>query len=470
MKKISHVARLVRIARTMTGISFVVVILFIFIHSNTALADDSIATSMSSTASSTSSTASSTSSSTPSTAASTTPTTNPTLTFTFSIPISSPTGVDPLPVTATFSQPVTGFQASSLNVALGTVNDFTEVSPSEYTFNVAEDAPQGSVSIDSNDPNVKNAAGQSALAAPQLNVIYQSSLASSSASSTASSTNSGSGTATSTSSSGTSTSTSSTGTSTTTPPWIIFLSGPANGSTIATSTAAFTFETDASSTVSCSFGSNVTMYGCGSPQTFTGLVDGIYPFTVYATYNGVTASTTSTFTVDLEDASTTASTTDTTASSTDSTTATSTDATTTPDVVGTVYSGGFSESGSGGGTSGQYVGDTVVASGEAGDPIVTTVTTTNTPADSSGGEVSSSADLAYADDSNDIADDSSVSVTSTTTSAFITQDEDPTTTDATTSQVAAASLTGASTEVLWISFIVLVLLVLGVYWYSRRTS
>ncbi len=460
MKKISHVARLVRIARTMTGISFVVVILFIFIHSNTALADDSIATSMSSTASSTSSTASSTSSSTPSTAASTTPTTNPTLTFTFSIPISSPTGVDPLPVTATFSQPVTGFQASSLNVALGTVNDFTEVSPSEYTFNVAEDAPQGSVSIDSNDPNVKNAAGQSALAAPQLNVIYQSSLAS--------------GTATSTSSSGTSTSTSSTTgsstTSTTTPPWIIFLSGPANGSTIATSTAAFTFETDASSTVSCSFGSNVTMYGCGSPQTFTGLVDGIYPFTVYATYNGVTASTTSTFTVDLEDASTTASTTDTTASSTDSTTATSTDATTTPDVVGTVYSGGFSESGSGGGTSGQYVGDTVVASGEAGDPIVTTVTTTNTPADSSGGEVSSSADLAYADDSNDIADDSSVSVTSTTTSAFITQDEDPTTTDATTSQVAAASLTGASTEVLWISFIVLVLLVLGVYWYSRRTS
>jgi hypothetical protein len=220
------------------------------------------------------------------------------------------------------------------------------------------------------------------------------------------------------------------------------------------------------------------MYGCGSPQTFTGLVDGIYPFTVYAMYNGVTASTTSTFTVNLEDASTTASTTSTTASSTDSTTATSTDsttatstdATTTPIVVGTVYSGGFSESGSGGGTSGQYVGDTVVASGEAGDPIVTTVTTTNTPADSSGGEVSSSADLAYADDSNDIADDSSVSVTSTTTSAFITQDEDPTTTDATTSQVAAASLTGASTEVLWISFIVLVLLVLGVYWYSRRTS
>jgi hypothetical protein len=384
--------------------------------------------------------------------ASATSTSPTTLTLGFSTSVSDPTGDNPLPVTATFSEPVTGFQANSLNIALGHVTNFVQVSPSLYTFNVAIDAPQGSVSIDSNDPNVKDSYGNIVLAAPQLHVVYDSSLPNNTASST------GGG------------STGSTTSSTTTPPWIAFLTGPADGSIISTSTATFTFDHDASSTISCSFGSVTTVYGCGSPQTFTDLVNGIYPFSIFANYMGMTASSSRTFTVDLTAASsTTATSTDTTATSTVTTTPSSPSSSNNDTVIGGTYNGGSSIY--------PYAFSSSNGSSRNGN-IVTTTTINPTPSYQIENTLpqngNTSDDSFSSTDSGQLALNSTEPTPSTVSDSTSTLDSmmtDASTTLATSTQAAAAGLSGISPLTLWGSIIALIIVVGGLIWYtSRRTS
>jgi hypothetical protein len=449
-----------------------------------ALADDSTASSTPSTASSTpvvvvaSSTPDSTSTSASTSpemdmVASSTPLTNPTLNFAFSIPVSDPTGDNPIPVTATFSEPVTGFQLSSLNIALGHAANFVAVSPTVYTFDVDVTAPNGTVSIDSNDGNVRDANGDIAIAAPQLHVRFDSTLPNNTGS--ASSTGSTGG---STGGNGGGSTGGTGGMSTSTPPYVVFTGGPADGSTISTSTATFTFETDGVSTITCSFGSVMVPYGCGSPQTFNNLVDGVYPFSVFAQYGTTTASTTSTFTVDLEAASSsTATSTDDsgTATSTD-TTATSTDSTGSTSGNGGGVSGQSSGGFFGGGTSGGSIpgygsgGSTNGSTGGSTSGGTSTTTTGSYGNETTGTTGTGTAGAGYGYGAKTVTtsntSEDAASTTASTTGLTLGGGD-----AASTSQEAAAGLSGATKTVLWTSLILVILaLIGGAYWFSRRNA
>jgi hypothetical protein len=464
MKPLSRVALAVTIVTAGTGM--LLGSTFLFMKPSSVFADDSASSTPSSTATSTDmSTDSSDASSTQAAASSTPDTTNPTLTFAFSIPVTDPTGDNPIPVTATFSEPVTGFQVSSLNIAIGHATDFTQVSPTQYTFNVVLDAPQGTMSVDSNDPNVRDASGNIAIAAPQLHVAYSSSLTNYTGSSTSTTT-----TASSTGSTGGTGGTSGGSGSTTTPPWVEILSGPANGSTISTSTATFTFATDGMSIITCSFGGVTSMYPCGSPQTFNNLVDGVYPFSIYAQYGSQTASSSSTFTVDLEAATTT------TATSTDTSGSTTSGGSDSSSTSGSTSGSSYS----GGGSSGQYAGPEEfgtnagteggsIAGGSGNTPVVTT--TTGTTGGATTGVGGSTVSPTYPGTGYEGGSEATSATTTATDTASSLINLDATDTAATNTQEAAAGLSGVDQGLLWGGLLIIILLIIGgTYWYSQRAE
>ena len=95
--------------------------------------------------------------------------TRPEVTLTTDAP--DPTNTSPINVTATFSRPVTGFDAGDLVVTNGTVGDF-EGSGDAYTFTVTPSA-DGVVSVDVPADVAQDAAGNANLAAPSLSRQYR---------------------------------------------------------------------------------------------------------------------------------------------------------------------------------------------------------------------------------------------------------------------------------------------------------
>jgi|SRR5579883_678212 len=90
----------------------------------------------------------------------TTPSVGPTATL--STTASDPTNTSPIPFTATFSAPVTGFSATGLQITNGTVSSFTPLSATTYTFQVTPTNQglvtatvlSGAATDSSNNPNV----------------------------------------------------------------------------------------------------------------------------------------------------------------------------------------------------------------------------------------------------------------------------------------------------------------------------
>ncbi|MCL0058695.1 S8 family serine peptidase, partial [Dehalococcoidia bacterium] len=84
---------------------------------------------------------------------------------------SDPTNVSPIPMTATFSEDVTGFELLDIAVGNGTAGNFTAVSGREYTFDVTPDA-DGVVTVDIAAGVATDAAGNPNEAAPQFSITY----------------------------------------------------------------------------------------------------------------------------------------------------------------------------------------------------------------------------------------------------------------------------------------------------------
>lgn len=83
---------------------------------------------------------------------------------------SSPTNKSTIPVTITFSEPVTGFESSVLTVSGGTVTNFTGSSTS-YSFDLVATA-DGTITVDVGSNSVADAAGNGNIAATQLSITY----------------------------------------------------------------------------------------------------------------------------------------------------------------------------------------------------------------------------------------------------------------------------------------------------------
>ncbi len=95
--------------------------------------------------------------------------TPPTVTLTSTA--TSPTKVSPIPMTATFSEAVTGFVVGDITVGNGTAGNFVAVSTTVYTFDVTP-AGQGAVTVDVAADLAQDAAGNGNTAATQYSVTY----------------------------------------------------------------------------------------------------------------------------------------------------------------------------------------------------------------------------------------------------------------------------------------------------------
>jgi hypothetical protein len=85
----------------------------------------------------------------------------------------NPTNTSPIPVTATFSEAVTGFMVGDITVGNGTAGNFAAVSSTVYTFNVTPTS-QGAVTVDIAAGVAQDAAGNGNTAALQLSRTYDS--------------------------------------------------------------------------------------------------------------------------------------------------------------------------------------------------------------------------------------------------------------------------------------------------------
>jgi hypothetical protein len=94
--------------------------------------------------------------------------TNPTVVLTSPATV---TNVSPIPVTATFDQDVTGFEAADLVVVNGTVANFTAVSAKVYTFDVTP-AAEGEVTVNVPADAVTSTGGKGNVASNLLSVLY----------------------------------------------------------------------------------------------------------------------------------------------------------------------------------------------------------------------------------------------------------------------------------------------------------
>jgi hypothetical protein len=82
-----------------------------------------------------------------------------------------PTNVSPIPMTATFSEDVTGFELGDITVRNGTAANLVAVSGKEFTFEVTPDA-DGVVTVDIAAGLARDAAGNYNVAAPWLSITY----------------------------------------------------------------------------------------------------------------------------------------------------------------------------------------------------------------------------------------------------------------------------------------------------------
>ena len=98
-------------------------------------------------------------------------TTPPTVTLTSTA--TSPTRVSPIPMTATFSEAVTGFVVGDITVGNGTAGNFAAVSGPVYTFDVTP-AGQGVVTVDVAAGVAQDAASNGNTAATQYSITYDS--------------------------------------------------------------------------------------------------------------------------------------------------------------------------------------------------------------------------------------------------------------------------------------------------------
>jgi hypothetical protein len=81
-------------------------------------------------------------------------------------------GTAPIPVTATFSEPVSGFVASDLTVTNCTVSNFAAVSGSLYTFELVPTVPSGTVTVKLNSSKCDDQAGNGNLASNLLSILF----------------------------------------------------------------------------------------------------------------------------------------------------------------------------------------------------------------------------------------------------------------------------------------------------------
>jgi len=86
---------------------------------------------------------------------------------------SNPTNASPIPVTVTFSEPVTGFTSGEVVVGNGSVSSFTAVSGSVYTLSVTP-AANGLVTVDIPANSAQDAAGNGNTAAAELSRTFNS--------------------------------------------------------------------------------------------------------------------------------------------------------------------------------------------------------------------------------------------------------------------------------------------------------
>ncbi len=97
--------------------------------------------------------------------------TSPTVTLTSTA--SSPTKTSPIPMTATFSEAVTGFVIGDITVGNGTASNFVAVSATIYTFDVTPSG-QGAVTVDVAAGVAQDAALNNNTAATQFSITYDS--------------------------------------------------------------------------------------------------------------------------------------------------------------------------------------------------------------------------------------------------------------------------------------------------------
>ena len=95
---------------------------------------------------------------------------NPTVTITSSAS-PGPTFVSPIPITVTFSEDVTGFTTLDLSLSNGTDSNFTVVSGSVYTFDLASIA-NGLATVDIGADSAFDAAGNGNTAATQFTITF----------------------------------------------------------------------------------------------------------------------------------------------------------------------------------------------------------------------------------------------------------------------------------------------------------
>jgi hypothetical protein len=109
---------------------------------------------------------------------------SPTVTLTSAA--TSPTNTSPIPMTATFSEAVTGFTIEDVSVSNGTAGNFVAVSSTVYTFDVTP-AGEGAVTVNVAAAVAQDAAGNGNTAATQYGITYDSTSPTVTLSSTASS-------------------------------------------------------------------------------------------------------------------------------------------------------------------------------------------------------------------------------------------------------------------------------------------
>ena len=94
--------------------------------------------------------------------------TNPSASIAFGV--ANPTNVANIPVTISFSEAVSGFDASDVSVGNGSISDFVNVSPTQATFHVTQ-AADGSVTIDIAAGAATDLAGNASNAAAQASIV-----------------------------------------------------------------------------------------------------------------------------------------------------------------------------------------------------------------------------------------------------------------------------------------------------------
>jgi hypothetical protein len=85
----------------------------------------------------------------------------------------SPTKTSPIPMTATFSEAVTGFVVGDITLGNGTAGNFVAVSTTVYTFDVTPSG-QGAVTVDVADGVAQDSAANGNTAATQYSITYDS--------------------------------------------------------------------------------------------------------------------------------------------------------------------------------------------------------------------------------------------------------------------------------------------------------